>query len=101
MQKKLPILLAVSALALGLGACEQEKRQEERVLNKAPGTYEKTTSSTDAEGTTTEQESSTDIRIDDQGKKKAVIKTKKTKDPKGLLNKTTIKKSTQTIEERK
>ena len=94
MEKKLSTLIAMSALALGLSACQDS------VLNNPPGKYEKTTSSTDSSGTTRAQQSSTDVSVDDQGNKKAVVKSKTTKDPVGLFNKTTTSESTQTIEEK-
>lgn len=94
MKKTLSTLVAVSALALSLSACQDS------VLNNPPGKYEKTKSSTDSKGTTTEQQSSTDVSVDAQGKKRAVVKSKTTKDPKGLLNKSTTSESSQTIEEK-
>lgn len=94
MEKKISTLIAVSALALGLSACQDS------VLNNPPGMYEKTSISTDSSGTTREQKSSTDVSVDAQGNKKAVVKSKTTKDPKGLLNKSTTSESTQTIEEK-
>jgi hypothetical protein len=96
MKKTVYTLVTVFALALGLAACTPEQS----ALNKAPGTYEKTTSSTDANGTTTEQKNSTEVSEDKAGNKKAVVKSKTTKDPKGLLNKTTTSESNQVIEEK-
>lgn len=95
MKTKLPILLALSALTLGLGACAPEQR----VLNNPPGKYEKTTSTTDSSGTTVDKQSSTNISVDEYGNKRAVIKSKTSRDPKGLFNKTT-NSSTQVIEEK-
>lgn len=95
MKKKLPILMVVSVLTLGVGACTHE----ETVLNNPPGTYEKTTSTTDAYGTTVKRTTSTDVDVDEYGNKRAVVKSKTTKDPKGLFNKSTSK-STEVIEER-
>ena len=95
MEKKLVTLVAVSALTLGLSACMQDS-----VLNNPPGKYEKTTSSTDANGTTTEHQSSADVSVDANGNKKAVVKSKTTKDPVGLFNKTTTSESNETLEEK-
>lgn len=95
MQKQLLILVAVSALAFGVGGCTPEKT----ALDRAPGTYERTTSSTDASGTTTERKASTEVTEDEYGHKKAVVKTKTTKDPKGLLNKKTTSETKEVIEE--
>ncbi len=86
----------VSAAALALSACSPERT----ALDAPPGNYEKTTSSTDAKGTTTKTQSSTDVSVDNAGNKKAVIKSKTTSDPKGLLNKTTTKESEQILEEK-
>jgi hypothetical protein len=101
MQNKLSDLVALSVLALGsalalsLGGCAQEQN----ALDKPSGTYEKTVTSTDASGTTTQKQSSTVVSEDSDGNKKAVIKSKTTQDPKGLLNKTTTSQSKQVIEE--
>ena len=96
MEKKLSTLVVLSTLAFGLGACVEEHS----ALNAPPGKYEKKTSSTDANGTTIEQRSSTDVRVDEYGNKKAVVKSKTTKDPKGLFNKTTTSQTNEVIEER-
>lgn len=96
MQMKLVKIMVVSALTLSLVAC----MQEQSVLSQPPGTYEKTTSSTNANGTTTENQSSTDVSVDSNGNKKVVVKSKTTKDPRGLLNKTTTSQSTQTYQEK-
>jgi len=98
MQIRLSTLLAVSALALGLGACGF--MHEQSVLNNPPGKYEKTVSSTNAQGTTTEKQSSTEVTVDAYGNKTAVIKSKTTKDPEGLFNSTTTSQSKQVIEEK-
>lgn len=96
MEKYLSKLATASLITLTLSSCTQEQR----VLNNPPGKYEKTTSSTDAVGTTTERRSSTEVSVDQYGNKKAVIKSKTTKDPKGLFNKTTADQSKQVIEEK-
>ena len=64
-----------------------------------PGEYEKTTTSTDANGTTTKRTSSTDVSVDADGKKRAVVESKTTKDPRGLFNKSTTS-SKQVVEEK-
>jgi hypothetical protein len=95
MTKQLFALLAVSTTVLTLSACSPERT----ALDVPPGNYEKTTSSTDAKGTTTKTQNSTDVSVDKKGNKTAVIKSKTTKDPKGLMNKTTSE-SEQVIEEK-
>lgn len=96
MEARLPAWITVSALALGVSACTPA----ERALNNPPGQYERTVSSTDADGTTTKQKSSTEVEVDGQGNKTAVVKSTTTKDPKGLFNKTTVSRSEQATEER-
>jgi|GEM_PF-2873007 len=97
MKKELSILLVMSVLSFGIGACTQER--ERSVLNNPPGTYETDVSSTDASGTTTEKESSVVVDEDAQGKKTAVVKSKTTTDPKGLFNKTTTSQTKKVITE--
>ena len=96
MNKTVPTVITVTALALALGACTPEQR----LSHKSPGSYESTETSTDAKGTTTVKESTTVVTVDEDGNKKETITSKITKDPKGLMNKTTTKKTTQTIEEK-
>lgn len=98
MDKKLPILAALSILTLGLSGCMEAHNA--MMHNKPVGKYEKTSTSTDDRGTTTEQQDSDEVIVDEDGKKKEIVKSKTTKDPKGLWNKTTTKKSTQVIKER-
>jgi hypothetical protein len=89
MKTKLTTIVAVSVLTLGLAACEMHNKP----YNPAPGSYDKTSRSTDANGTTYEQDNSTDVTVDSDGRKKTVVRTKTTKDPKGLMNKTTTSKT--------
>lgn len=96
MKIKLAALAVISAATFNLGACSQDAT----VLNNPPGTYEKTTSSTDANGTNVKRDSSTEITVDGDGNKEAVIKSKTTTDPKGLFNKTTNSQTKQVIENR-
>ncbi len=100
MEKKLSTIVSISILALCLSSCSYLKEQMD--LNNAPppGKYEKTVSSTDTKGTTTERKSSTEVGVDKDGNKKTVVKSKTTKDPKGLFNKTTTSQSKQETEEK-
>ncbi len=95
MNKTIPTVITVSALALVLGACTPEQR----LSQKSPGSYESTETSTDDKGTTTVKESTTVVTIDEDGNKKETITSKTTRDPKGLGNKTT-KQTTKTIEQK-
>lgn len=85
MKTQLTTLLATTAIVFGLAACGP--------TSKAPGTYETENSYVDAQGTKHEKVTKTDVSVDQNGNKKVVSKTKTTKDPKGLLNKTTTSKT--------
>ncbi len=54
-----------------------------------PGQYSHTESSTNSAGTTTKQQTDTNVYYDQYGNKRAVQETETTKDPKGLMNKKT------------
>ena len=95
MNKTIPTVITVSALALALGACTPEQRMS----HKSPGSYETTETSTDDKGTTTVKTSTTEVTIDEEGHRKEIITSKTTKDPKGWMNKTTTKKTSQTTEQ--
>jgi hypothetical protein len=92
MNKKITSIFALSALALGLNACMDMKN----AMDTPDSKYENTSSSTDAKGTKTTSQSSSEVGTDAQGNKHSVIKTKTTTDPKGLMNKST---TSQTREE--
>lgn len=83
MQKQICTVAVLSFMACSIAACNDS------ALDKPPGTYEKSTSATDANGTRYDKTTTTDVSVDAQGKKRAVVKSKTTKDPKGLFNKTT------------
>ncbi len=91
--KKLLTLIALSAATISMAACTTEQKAS----SLPPGKYQKTTTSTDANGTTTEKSVSSDVNVDEYGNKRAVVKSKTSKDPRGLFNKTT--NSTKVIEE--
>lgn len=63
------------------------------------GHYKSHSSKTDASGTTYTTKKSTDVEVDEYGHKKAVVKTKTTKDPKGFFNKETKHESERTVTE--
>lgn len=52
----------------------------------APGHYDRTTVSTNSQGTTVSNQKSTDVTVDADGNKTAVIKNSNSTDPEGLLN---------------
>lgn len=85
MNKKLLNLVAVSTLALSLSAC----MDIQNALDMPTGKSQTTEISTDANGTKTTRTSSTEVERDGYGHNKTVVKTKTTRDPEGLMNKTT------------
>jgi hypothetical protein len=96
MNKNLPTIITISALVLALGACTPEQRMSHRA---APGSYDSTETSTDDKGTTTVKESTTVVTVDEYGNRKETVTSKTSRDPKGLMNKTS-KKTRHTTEEK-
>lgn len=90
------ILFATLAALAALAACTPEHRAE----TMPPGKYESMTKTTDDNGTTITRQEATEVDVDEEGNKTAVVKTKTTKDPKGLFNKRTTSETTKVIEER-
>lgn len=88
MKKQLTSALAVAVIALGLTACGSSDRFA------SPGTYESESSRVDQNGTRTDTETTKDVSIDANGKKHVTTSTTKTKDPKGLLNKSSTSSTT-------
>jgi hypothetical protein len=91
MNKTIPTIITVSALALALGACEPMREHKSMPSHAAPGSYKSTETSTDANGTTTVKESTTDVQIDSDGNRNETITSKTSRDPEGLGNKTSTK----------
>ena len=83
--KNLFPFLALGVAAIGISACAPERS----VLNMPPGQYEKTTSSSNSNGTNVEQKKSASVGYDANGNKEAVVQSKTTIDPPGLFNKST------------
>lgn len=94
MTKHLPILSALLFAGAGLGACSDRHSS----LDLQPGRYETSTKSTRPNGTDVEQKDSTIVGYDSYGNKRAVMQSTTTRDPPGLLNKSTTRKTT--VEER-
>ena len=95
MKTQLLALCAIAVTGLTVSACSTTSRP----TDLAPGKYEKTTRSTDAYGTETTRKSSTNVDVDRNGNKSAVVKTETTRDPEGMFNKTTTSKTQSTYEE--
>jgi hypothetical protein len=95
MNKNIPTIITVSALALAMSACTPEQRMS----HKNPGSYESTETSTDAKGTTTVRTSTTEVSVDEDGHRRETITSKISKDPDGFMNKTTTKKTSRTTQQ--
>lgn len=89
MNKTVPTIITVSALALALGACGPDQRMH----HKGPGSYETTETNTDARGTTTVKTSTIAVTIDEDGHRRETITSKTSRDPEGLGNKTSTRTS--------
>jgi len=87
--RNLAAIAALSALTISLGACTPEQRMS----HKTPGSYTSTETSTDDSGTTTVKESTTVVTIDENGNRREAVTSNVTSDPKGLMNKTTTRKT--------
>jgi len=84
MTKSILIALAAAGAVLTLSACESHTAKD-----LPPGTYVDKNTSTDRDGTNYKSKTVTDVGYDENGNKMAVVKKKKTTDPKGLFNKST------------
>jgi len=98
MTKRYFAMIAAAATALTVSGCMINETK--RVETRPAGNYEETTSSTDANGTTTHTTDYTTVSTNSDGTKRVVTKTKTTKDPKGLMNKTTTEQSKHVTQQR-
>jgi hypothetical protein len=87
MMKNKYIALCTTAALLTVAACSSSP------TTLPPGQYSKTHKSTNAAGTTTEQNTETNVYVDEHGNKRAVQKTETSRDPEGLFNKSTSSKT--------
>jgi len=94
--KYLLTVIALSAGSFAVSACTSNSPAD-----APPGHYESYKSSTDSSGTTHTTTKSTDVSVDEDGEKKAVVKSKTTKDPEGMFNKRTTSESEAVYEEDK
>lgn len=72
---------------------------EHRSMMRAPGSYQTSESYTDAQGTTSQRNVQTDVTVDSRGRRRQSTTAETSRDPRGLFNKTTTKKSTTTTED--
>ncbi len=83
MKKTLFIVPLSVAAAITLSACSTAP------TTLPPGQYERTTKSTDYNGTAVKKTTSTNVYYEENGNKKATVDTTTSRDPKGLFNKST------------
>ena len=95
--KKEELMLGVACAAeLGAVACSYEREDDDR----GAGGYERNSSYTDEQGTRTENRDSTEVTVDNHGKRHTSVKSKTTRDPKGLFNKKTTHESDEEIDQK-
>ena len=86
--KKFITLGLVAVTGLTLSACMH------RTTDLPPGEYHKSTKSTDSSGTNYKKDTTTNVEVDRYGNKRATTETTTTKDPEGLMNKSTSTRKT-------
>jgi len=80
--------LCLSVLAVA--ACTPRSQ----IATMAPGKYESTTKTTNSDGTDTSVKKTTVVQEDRYGNKSGTVQTETTRDPEGLMNKSTTKSTT-------
>ena len=86
MSKKYITTIGVIAVTLGLSACAYH---DEHRAPLPTGHYQHNTNYIDHDGARIENQSYTDVRVDNHGRRYTKHHSKRTKDPKGLMNKKT------------
>ena len=89
------LLTIAAASSITLAGCAMERHS----MMRAPGSYESAESYTDSKGTTTSNTTKTDVSVDSRGRRQQNITSETSRDPRGLMNKTTTKKSSMTKED--
>lgn len=89
--KKIIFASVALSVVLATSACTENSKSP---TNLPPGSYKSSSSSTDASGTDVKTTKTTEVGYDANGNKTAVVKTEKTTDPKGLMNKKKTKTKT-------
>lgn len=95
-------LILLSTIALTVSACDSfySDKSIHTTSSVPPSNYNKTLTSTDIAGKKTVKKISSKVKVDSDGHKKTTYKSKTTKDPKGLMNKKTLSKTTDIKEEK-
>lgn len=87
--KSIITAIALCSTGVAMSACMQQT-----AADLPPGTYESESKTTNRAGTDVKTQTETNVGYDAYGNKTAVVKTKKTTDPKGLFNKSTTESTT-------
>jgi hypothetical protein len=90
------LLTTAAALALSAPAFAAEKEKYEsktKIESDAKGNYDAKVKSekTDMDGTTSKFQKKVDVDVDSKGNTDTTVKTEESRDPKGLMNKSTVK----------
>jgi hypothetical protein len=102
MKKTAMLLASATALVLSapvFAADKETYKSTTKVEKDSQGNYDakSKTTATNAAGTTTSTEKKVDVDVDSNGNIDKTVKTEESTDPKGLMNKTTVKtKDTET-----
>lgn len=104
MKKTYALLTMASALAIAHPSFANDKetvKSETKVEQDASGNYERKSSTerTDANSTTTQQDSKVKVDVDNDGSVKKTVESETSVDPKGLMNKSSVK-TTDTVEQK-
>ena len=90
--KKFTLLATVSILTLGVAACSMNSANSP--TNLPAGEYTSTDEKTNRDGTNVKTTTNTNVYYDENGNKRAVQETETTRDPEGLMNKSTSSSTT-------
>ncbi len=83
--KTVSVALATLTIVLAIAGCMWSPK------DRPPGEYTSTHTSTNAAGTETTKTTKTNVYYDQNGNKRATEETDSSRDPEGLMNKTTSK----------
>ena len=78
--------IAMATAVIGLSACSSMNP-----AYKAPGKYESSTKTKTSSGTTYKTDKTTNVEVDEYGNRKATVNTETSRDPEGLMNKSSSK----------
>ena len=89
--KNLRALIIMTIATVGLAGCSYASKNP---AHKAPGKYETSSKTTTSSGTTVRSDQTTHVEVDQYGNRKATVETETSRDPEGLMNKSTSSSTT-------